>query len=309
MWNPELGVTLCFLLQARWVISGHFTHRKQKQANTGRPLPPLSTPSYSISPRRGCCQLALQELRSTSWLLSGGDAISAGSLIQLVIFGFLLLCGWARAHCLTQMNCPWQISQKPGSLPCLLLIQWKWTRPWSPLLVSDVSIPHLGVLHLFNKCWASYCVLDNTRLREYEYNKYGTCSQGVGSLDFSILLETSYPAILIVGCLKTFVSWWGWVFNVQGTQDRVLFFPLTSCVTSSKHDSVLGPLEDYCRAIHGMGILVSSDKGDTLHPGVSYWSCQPQAVISAAIFLVWFCSRKPAFNNAKLRLVYCTGSY
>lgn len=57
-------------------------------------------------------------------------------------------------------------------------------------------------------------------------------------------------------------------------------------MTSSKHDSVLGPLEDYCRAIlRGMGIPVSSDKGDTLHPGVSYWSCQPQAVISQPFFL------------------------
>lgn len=249
-WTPRKEVvnvesrTGCDTLLSSPGKVGYFRTFHTQKAETGKHREASAPTLHSFilhQPLRGCCQLALQELRSTSWLLSGGDAISAGSLIQLVIFGFQLLCGWAKAHCLAQMNCPWQISQKPGSLPCLLLIQWKWTRPWSPLLVSDVSIPHLGVLHLFNKCWASYCVLDNTRLWEYEYNKYGTCSQAVGSLDFSILLETSYPAILIVGCLKTSVSWWGWVFSVQGTQDQVLFFPLTSCVTSSKHDSVLGP--------------------------------------------------------------------
>lgn len=57
MWNPELGVTLCFLLQARWVISGHFTQKAETiPPKSGRPLPHsplLHTPSAP----RGCCQL------------------------------------------------------------------------------------------------------------------------------------------------------------------------------------------------------------------------------------------------------------
>ena len=48
MWNPELGVTLCFLLQARWVISGHShteNRNTQIQGGLGPQSPLLPTPS------------------------------------------------------------------------------------------------------------------------------------------------------------------------------------------------------------------------------------------------------------------------
>ena len=48
MWNPELGVTLCFLLQARWVISGHsHTQSRNMQIHGGLcpHSPLLHTPS------------------------------------------------------------------------------------------------------------------------------------------------------------------------------------------------------------------------------------------------------------------------
>lgn len=69
------------------------------------------------------------------------------TLIPLVIFGFLLLFGWAEVHCVAQMSCPWQISKKPGSLLCPLPILWKWTGPLSTLSVSHVSTHHFFPPH------------------------------------------------------------------------------------------------------------------------------------------------------------------
>ena len=191
-WTPRKEVvnvesrTGCNTLLSSPGKVGYFrtlTHTEQKYANTQRPLPPLSTPSYSVSPWRGCCQPALQELRSTSWLLSGGDAISAGLLIQLVIFGFLFLFGWVKAHCLAQMSCPWQISQKPGSLPCLL---------WSNGNGQDLGV-HSWILTLVYLIWEYF-----TYLTSVEHPTVCLITPGSGNMSTTNLV----PAPKELSCRK-----------------------------------------------------------------------------------------------------------
>lgn len=104
-------------------------------------------------------------------------------------------------------------------------------------------------------------------------------------LDFRLLCPSRYqvPCFSYSGILQTYIDCWGWGSNVQGMQDWVPLFPLTSCVSWGPRGFLWGP---FCITWEESSffMLVSSEKGDMLYTGVSYWYCQPQALISAVIF-------------------------
>lgn len=133
------------------------THRKQKHANTGRPLPRLS---HSFLPKS-----APKEDAANQYCRSWGQCFDVSLEEMLSLLGhanpvthiWLPALIWMSSSPLSSR--PWQISEKPARPPHPLPRQWKGTGPLGTLLVSHVRRHRFGVLHFFSKILASYRML------------------------------------------------------------------------------------------------------------------------------------------------------